>query len=206
MERIGSDLGTGRTTVLVAGDSIAVADNVQDGYRWHQTLTGILAGTGHVVEMTIAAHDGAASADYVGSGQYRASMDVELRKNPSLVIVCLGANDWLGQVGATVYANNMQTMLANIVALTPSSTLMVIHHPWIYDATLQASRTSQQSYEQQLRMASNSAGGIYVPMEWLYPGNDLPDFYTSTDPIHPDLAGQYPMAALLWGIIMGLSV
>lgn len=189
-----------KTSLAVLGDSGSTGAGVSHAEnRWTNVVQGIF-GTATVTNYS---HDGAMVSDYLPGGRWTqttgATADLVGRK-PSLVMIELGANEYYNQVDPNVYATNLATLISNVRAASPTSTVVLVHS-WLIGTTVAPHLYEWSSWEQVMTQAAISGGyGLVLWTQTMPPvvtdTAGLYYFFSPSDHVgHPNDAGNRVEAA-----------
>jgi len=193
-----TDLVGGSPRIDVLGDSISTGDAVATvAYRWHTMLGDSLRTDGAPgVEVWIGgAIDGSAVADYLPGAPYANHIEFTVH-HPSLITLGWGINDWLRDTPIATFTAQYQQVIDRIRVLSPDSTLLFVHSPWVYNAMFVAAHGDQHPYLDAIKALAIANHAAFLGLEWGFPGDNR--LNTSTpDLVHLNAAGQaiqYAMA------------
>jgi lysophospholipase L1-like esterase len=185
-----TDLATGDPIIDILGDSIMTGD-VAPAFpdRWWNVLRGGLRGdiAPNAEVWTGGSIDGSATADYIPGGPYVGHTEFTVHQ-PSLILMDWGINDWAGNVPVAVFKAQYQQIIDRVRVLTPTSTIMLIHTPWVYNPTVMAAHGPQQPYAAAINELAATNSTLLLRLEWGFPGDRL-ELY-APDLVHPNAAGQ----------------
>lgn len=186
-----SALAAGSPTIDVLGDSVSAGDSVSDpSRRWHQLLGDSLrSDTAPGAQVWIGgAIPGSATADYVAGAKYANHIEFTVNQ-PNLILLGWGINDWAGSIPPAQFQLQYQQIIDRIRVLSPGSTLLLWHEPWVYNSDLVATRGSQAPYRDAIQALAAANGAYYLGLEWFYDGADS-NAQATPDRVHLNANGQ----------------
>ncbi len=199
------DLATGGAVADFLGDSITEGGTASSpARRWTALFDAALRGEGYGVQVWNGGGvPGSATADFLPGAPLVGHIEFTVNR-PSLVVMAWGINDWWRQIPPETYAANLQALIDRVHQLSPSSTIALIHTPWVYNADLINSRPIPQSaYRDALRQVARANWLPYLGTEWGYPGDDYGAF-ASPDRVHLNDAGQLAYYATIRAWLLGM--
>jgi lysophospholipase L1-like esterase len=200
-----SALAAGNPAIDVLGDSVSIGDAVADpAQRWHAQLRDSLRSDGapNADVWTGGAIGGSATADYQPGAKYWGHIQFTAN-HPDLILMGWGINDWVGPVPLSVFRQQYQQIIDSVHALSPGSTLVLMHTPWVYNADLLASHGPQWPYRDAIRELADLNGAFYVGLEWFFPGDNRYN-QSIPDRVHLNANGQNTMYTALRSYFLGL--
>lgn len=202
--RLLDDYTNGRITVQILGDSIMNADTVPFEQRWHQMLKSSFESSGTQFETWVGgAINGSKTSDYIPGGQYNAHLEFCVH-NPSLVIMDWRINDWWGNMSLESYRNYYDMLISRVKELSPTSDILLINTPWVYNSEVLGSHpVPEKSYTQKMKLVAAQHRVPVLDLEWFFPGDDPCGFYVP-DRIHHSRAGQYVIYTAVRSYLLGL--
>ena len=168
-------------------------------YGWVKRLTDRL---GTTVVHTYA-HNGAMASDFLPGGRWTDTTGAVAQvqaDQPAGLIIELGGNEYNVQVSPATYQANMQTLINNIKAVSPATTIF-ISHIWQIGVTQQpVTYTWGQYRTADIALATSNAAGFvdleqYMPSATTNLTGPVTGLYGS-DNIHPNDAGNLLEAAV----------
>lgn len=199
-----SAMSTGKQVIDILGDSIMTGDAAtQPAYQWHALLDQSFQSDGYGGSLwTGGSIDGSATADYVTGAKY--SNHIEFTVNhPDLIVMDWGINDWSGYVPVATFTSQYQQIINRIRQLSPASTLLLVHNPWVYNSTLTATRGDQGQYLTAIKQLAQTNGTLFFGLEWFYSGDDRVGLYMP-DLIHHNDRGQVVDYTAFRSYLLGL--
>jgi lysophospholipase L1-like esterase len=198
-------LAAGSPTVDVLGDSLSYGDSVADpARRWHAMLGDSLRSDGAPgTQVWIGgAIPGSATADYLPGAKYEGHIQFTAN-HPSLIIMGWGTNDWSASIPPATFQAQYQQIIDRIRVLSPNSTLLLVHMPWVYNLTLTATRGPQDPYRDAIRALADVNHTAYFGDEFGYDGVDY--YHQSTsDLVHLNENGQHTQYFAMRAFILGM--
>lgn len=197
-------LSTGAPVADALGDSLTAGDTVDVPLRWTSNLAASLQSDGYpgAQVWTGGAIPGSATADYLPGAKY--SGHIEFTANhPNLITLGWGTNDWAGNVPVPVFKAQYQQIINRIKVLSPGSTLLIIHMPWVYNTSIIAGRGDQADYLQAEKELAQANGARFFGAEWYSPGDNRFTQYTP-DLVHMTAVGQWVFYSALRAYLLGL--
>ncbi|MEM8981569.1 MAG: arylesterase [Pseudomonadota bacterium] len=187
---MGTNVGyaNGSDTLLVVGDSLSAAYNLEIGEGWVNLLEQKLIAEGHdytVVNASI-------SGDTTAGGRARLPAALE-RHKPSIVVIELGGNDGLRGIPVRVIRANLATMIQAAQTSGAAVVLLGIRIPENYGA-----RYTAEFFATYGKLAAE----FELPLvEFFMDGVALDSSLMQSDGIHPNAAAQPRLLDNAWPAI-----
>lgn len=198
-------VAAGAPVVDVLGDSVSAGSAVSTpSYRWHALLGDSLRSDGApgTQVWTGGAIDGSATADYQPGARYYAHIEFTIHQ-PDLVIMGWGINDWAGYVPVETFRTQYQHIIDDVHQISPHSTILLVHTPWVYNASITSARGSQAPYRDVIRDLAHLNGAYYLGLEWYFPGDNR-NATSTPDLVHLNANGQATQYAAVQAYLRGL--
>jgi lysophospholipase L1-like esterase len=198
-------LSTGAPVIDALGDSLTDGGSVSAvDQRWTSELGASLRSGGYPGTQiwTGGAIPGSATADYVSGAKYSGHIEFTSHQ-PNLITLGWGTNDWAGGINPQVFKAQYQQIITRIKALSPDSTLLIIHMPWVYNQSLTSTRGDQGDYLQAEKELAQANGARFFGAEWYFPGDD-PFLFKTSDGVHMTALGQWVFYSAIRGYLLGM--
>lgn len=169
-------------------------------YGWVKRLSDRL---GPTTTVHTYAHNGAMASDFLPGGRWpdtTSAINSVRADHPAGLILELGGNEYNIQVSPAQYQANMQTLINQIKAASPATTIF-ISHIWQIGVTQQPVTYPWGQYRTaDITLATNNGAGFvdleqYMPSATTNSTGPVTGLYTS-DNIHPNDAGNLLEAAV----------
>ncbi|MEM1262397.1 MAG: arylesterase [Pseudomonadota bacterium] len=183
-----SGYANGSNTLLVVGDSLSAAYNLEIGEGWVNLLEQKLAAEGHQFDVVNASISG----DTTAGGRARLPAALE-RHKPSIVVIELGGNDGLRGIPVRVMRANLIAMIEAATSADAKVVLLGIRIPENYGARYTAeffATYGELAAEYQLPL-----------VDFFMEGVALDDTLMQSDGIHPNAAAQPRLLDNAWPAI-----
>jgi lysophospholipase L1-like esterase len=198
-------LDYGDPVIDVIGDSIMNADAAtQVSYRWWSMLGESLRNDGAPGTQiwTGGSINGSHAADYTASGPYAGHTEFTVHQ-PDLIVMDWSINDWWAGVTPAAFKASYQAVIDRIRVLSPGSTILLLHTPWVYNADLTSTRGDQAPYRDVIQQLAHDNGALYLGLEWMYAGDDRGGLATA-DRVHLNDVGQIVQYAAIRSYLLGV--
>lgn len=198
-------LHTGAPVMDALGDSLTEGGSVSDpAQRWTSELGASFRSDGApgTQVWTGGAIPGSATADYVSGAKYSGHIEFTSHQ-PNLITLAWGTNDWAGNVSPAVFKAQYQQIIDRIKALSPDSTVLIIHMPWVYNQSLTSTRGDQADYLEAEKELAHENGAWFLGAEWFFQGND-PFILKTSDGVHMTALGQWVFYSAIRSFLLGM--